>query len=148
MKLQKSIDIAAPSEKIWPYLVEPEKIMKWFTLLRKFEYTNKRCGGVGTTFYYEEKSGPMLMKFHFKITEWVENEKIAFIMTSGSLKKDDQIWALEATPSGSRFTATEEVEMPWGIIGKMMDSLFVGKSVAEHIEEIIGNLKVLVEAEE
>jgi carbon monoxide dehydrogenase subunit G len=53
MKLQRSIEIAASPEKIWPFLVEPEKIMKWFTFLKKFEYTSTQKSGAGTTFYYE-----------------------------------------------------------------------------------------------
>jgi len=146
MKIQRSIEIAAPPEKIWPYLVEPERIMKWFTFLRKFEYTSKKCSGVGATFYYEEKSGPQLMKLHYKIIEWAENNKLSFVLASGSLKKDDQTWALEATPSGSRFTMTEEVEMPWGIIGKALDKM-VGGMIGNNIEKIIGNLKTLVETE-
>ncbi len=32
MKVQRSIEIAAPPEKIWPFLVEPEKILKWCNL--------------------------------------------------------------------------------------------------------------------
>jgi uncharacterized protein YndB with AHSA1/START domain len=147
MKIQKSIDIAAPPEKIWPYLVEPEKIMQWFTLLRKFEYTSSKHSGAGATFYYEEKSGPMLMKLNFRVTEWLENKKLAFVLTSGMMKKDDQIWELKATPDGSRFIATEEIEMPWGIIGRAMVKLFIAGGVAKHMKEIMGNLKQVVEAE-
>jgi len=146
MRIERSIEIAAPPEKIWPFLVEPEKIMKWFTLLRKFEYTGEQRSGVGTPFYYEEKSGPQLMKLSYVVTEWVENKRLAFVMTSGSLKKDDQIWSLEAIPSGSRFTMTEDAEMPWGIIGKITDALFIGRMVGKNIEKILGNLKSLVEA--
>ena len=146
MRVQRSIEIAAPPEKIWPFLVEPEKILKWFTLLQKFEYTGEQRSGVGTTFYYEEKSGGRLMKLNYKVTEWVKNEKLAFTMTSGSLKTNDQVWSIEAMPSGSRFTLTEDVEMPWGIIGKIMDALFVGRIVGKHLEEILANLKRLAEA--
>ncbi len=146
MKVQRSIEIAAPPEKIWPFLVEPDKILKWFYLLLKFEYTGEQRSGVSTTFYYEEKSAGRLMELHYRITEWVENERLAFIMTSGPLKKNDQIWSIEATPSGSRFTLTEDVEMPWGIIGKIMEALFVGRIVGKHQEEILANLKSLAEA--
>ena len=146
MKVQRSIEIAVPPEKIWPFLVKPDKILKWFNLLQKFEYTGEQHSGVGTPFYYEEKSPGPLMKLHFKVTEWVENERLAFIMTSGTLKKDDQIWSIEATPSGSRFTLTEDVEMPWGIIGKAIEVLLVGGSVGKHQEEILANLKSLAEA--
>ena len=146
MRLQRSIEIAAPPEKIWPFLVEPEKILKWFTLLQKFEYTGEQRSGVGTPFYYEEKSAGRVMKLNYVVTEWVENERLAFIMTSGPLGKDDQIWSIESTPSGSRFTLTEDVEMPWGIIGKIMGALFAGRMIGKNLEEILANLKSLAEA--
>jgi len=90
--------------------------------------------------------GPLLTKLHYKITEWVENEKLTFILTSGLPKKDDQIWTLEAIPSGSRFTFIEDFEIPWGIIGRLLDKLLVG-NIGKGIEEILGNLKKVIEAE-
>ena len=146
MKIQRSIEIAAPPDKIWPFLIEPEKILKWFTLLQKFEYTSKQRSGVGTRFYYEEKSGGRLMKLNYAVTEWVENKRLAFSLTSGSLKRDDQIWSIEATSLGSRFTLTEDVEMPWGIMGKIIGALFAGRMIAKNLEEILANLKKQAEA--
>jgi uncharacterized protein YndB with AHSA1/START domain len=146
MKIQRSVDIKAPPEKIWPLLIDPEKILKWFTLLRKFEYTGDKRGGVGTTFYYEEKTGGQLLKLNFVVTEWIENKKLAFSVTSGSLKKDDQVWSIEATPSGSRFTAFEDLEMPMGIIGKIIGALLGGMMIGGNIDKILANLKKLAEA--
>ena len=146
MKIQRSIDIEAPPEKVWPLLVEPEKILKWFNLLQKFEYTGDKRGGVGTTFYYEEKSSGQLMKLNYVVTEWEENKKLAFGVTSGSLKKDDQVWSIEATTAGSRFTMFEDLEMPMGIIGKIIGALFGGMMIGKNIEKILGNLKKLAEA--
>jgi uncharacterized protein YndB with AHSA1/START domain len=146
MRVQRSIEIAAPPQKIWPFLVEPEKILKWFNLLRKFEYTGDKRSGVGTTFYYEEKSGGQLMKLNYAVTEWAENKKLAFSVTSGSLKKDDQVWSIEAIPSGSRFTMFEDLEMPMGIIGKIIGALFGGMMIGKNMEKILANLKSLAEA--
>jgi len=146
MKIQRSIEIKAPPEKVWPLLLEPEKILKWFNLLQKFEYTGDKRSGVGTTFYYEEKSSGQLMKLNYVVTEWVENKKLAFSVTSGSLKKDDQVWSIEATPAGSRFTMFEDLEMPMGIIGKIIGALFGGMMIGKNIEKILGNLKKLAEA--
>jgi uncharacterized protein YndB with AHSA1/START domain len=143
MKVQRSIEIKAPPEKIWPWLVEPDKIMKWFTLLKKFEYTGEKRSGPGTTFYYEEKSGGTLMKMNYKVTEWVENRKIAFGVTSGALKKDDQVWSVEPTPAGSRFTMFENLEM--GIFGKIV-APFIKMMVGKDMEKILGNLKKVAEA--
>ena len=87
------------------------------------------------------------MKFHYKITEWVENKRLAFIMTSGPLKKDDEAWSIQATPSGSIVTLIMDVEMPWGIIGKIIGVLFAGRMIGKHLEEILANLKSLAEAQ-
>ena len=146
MKIKRSIEIAVPPDKIWPFLIEPEKILKWFSLLQKFEYTSEQRSGAGTSFYYEEKSGGRLMKLNYAVTEWVENERLAFGLTSGPLKRDDQIWSIEVAPSGSRFTLAEDVEMPWGIIGKIIGELFAGSMIAKNLEKILANLKKLVEA--
>jgi len=121
MNVQKSIEIAAAPEKIWPFLVEPEKILKWCMTFLKFEYTGEQRNGVGTTFCLVEKAGGPLMILNFRVTEWVEHQRVAFSMTSGNLVKAyEQRWTVEATPSGSRFTFTEEVKFPYGIIGRIM----------------------------
>ena len=146
MKVERSIEIAVPPEKIWPFLVEPEKIMKWFTLLQKFEYTGEQRSGVGTPFYYEEKSGGRLMKFNYKVTEWVENERLAFSMTSGNmLKSYEERWTVEAIPSGSRFTFMEQGEFPYGIIGKVI-GLFAQRSSGTTVGKMLTKLKSLAEA--
>jgi uncharacterized protein YndB with AHSA1/START domain len=147
MRVESSVEITAPPEKVWPFLIEPEKILKWCITFQKYEYTSKQRSGVGTPLYIEEKVSPMpLMKLNFKVTEWVENNKLAFSLTSGNLTKGyDQSWTLEAIPSGSRFTFIENFTMPFGIIGKLMG--VVGKSSSEaHVREMLSKLKGLAEA--
>jgi len=146
MKVQKSIEIAAPPEKIWPFLVEPEKILNWCITLEKFEYTGEQRGGVGTPIYFEEKAAGRLMKLNFVVTEWVENERLAFSMTSGNFVKNyKQRWTVDATPSGSRFTFMEEIELPYGIIGKIL-GLFARRRSEAVIGEMLAKLKSLAEA--
>ena len=146
MKVQKSIEIAAPPDKIWPFLVEPEKILEWCITFLKFEYTGEQRSGVGTTFYLEEKAGGPLMKLNFRITEWVENKRVAFSMISGTFVKGyEQSWTVEATPSGSRFTFMEEVKLPYGIIGKIM-GLFAQRGSEASVGKMLPKLKSLAEA--
>ena len=146
MKVQKSIEIAALPDKIWPFLVEPEKILKWCITFLKLEYTGEQRSGVGTTFYIEEKAGGPLMKLNFRITECVENERVAFSMISGTFVKGyEQSWTVEATPLGSRFTFMEEVKLPYGIIGKIM-GLFAQRGSEATVEKMLPKLKSLAEA--
>ena len=146
MRVEKSIEITAPPEKIWPFLAEPENILKWYVPLQKFDYTSEQRGGVGTPFYFEEKSAGQLMKLNCVVTEWVENERFAFRMTSGNmLKSYEERWTVEATPSGSRFTFMEQGELAYGIIGKIIEPL-AQRSSGATIEKMLAKLKSLVEA--
>ena len=146
MKVQKSIEISVPPDKIWPFLIEPDKILKWCITFQKFEYTGEQRGGVGTTFYLEEKAGGPLMKLNFSIKEWVENERVAFSMISGTFVKGyEQSWTVEATPSGSKFTFIEEIKLPYGIIGKIM-GLFAQRGSEATVGKMLPKLKSLAEA--
>ena len=147
MRVQDSIDIAAPPDKIWPFMVEPEKILIWCITFTKFEYSGEQRSGVGTLLYIEEKVSPMpLMKLNFAVTEWTENERVAFKMTSGTGTKGyDQSWTIEAAPSGSRFTFVENFIMPLGIIGRMISPLAARGSGA-NVKKMLTILKSLAEA--
>lgn len=80
------------------------------------------------------------------VTEWVENEKFAFKMNSGNMMKTYQeVWTVEATPAGSRFTFLELGELSLGIIGKFLDP-FAERGSGATIEKILAKLKSLVEA--
>ncbi len=146
MKIHRSIAIAAVAEKIWPFLVEPEKILKWCITIEKLRHTSEQHSGLRTPFYFEERAVGWLMKLNFIVTEWVVNERVAFKMTSGNFVKGyEQRYTIEATPSGSRVTCAEDVKLPYGIFGKIA-GLF-RRSVSEaHLEHMLVKLKSLAEA--
>lgn len=145
MQVQRSIEIMAPPEKIWPFLTEPPKILEWYIPLQKFEYTSDQGRKVGTPFYFEEKVPTGTMKLNCEVTEWVDNESFAFKMTSGNMMKSyEEKWSVEATPSGSRFTFAEQGEIP-GIFGKLFGPI-AERGSAGTIEKMLTKLKSLAES--
>jgi len=146
MEVQKSIDLTVPPKRIWPFFVEPEKVMQWCITFRRFEYTGDQRSGVGTPIYIEEQAGGPLMKMQFKVTESKEDEKLALRMVTGTgVKSYEQSWSLEAIPSGSRFTFKEEVELPLGVFGKLLDP-FLERMSAATVDKMLAKLKSLAEA--
>ena len=146
MKIEKSIEIAAPSERIWPFFIEPEKVLQWSITFIKFQYAGDQQSGIGTPLYIEEKASGPLMKMNFEVTEWKENERLAFKMTSGApLKSYEQIWTLSPTESGSKFTFYEEIIFPLGIVGRLIGLVGQGSSY-KFVTEMQAKLKSLVEA--
>jgi len=146
VKVSRSIEVAASPQKVWPLLVQPEAILKWFTLLERFDYTSEPPHGQGTTFHYEERSGGRLMKCDYRVTDWVESQRFAFTLVSGPLAKDDQVWRIEALAAGSRVTLEEDVELSGGVFGRMLLALGVGRMIGKHLQEMLVNLKKLAEA--
>jgi len=145
MKLRRSIVIKATGENIWPFLVEPEKIIKWCTPINVIRYTSRQQSGLGTTFYFEEKAIGRIMKLHFVVTEWVLNQSVAFKMTSGNVVKSyNQRYTIEAIPSGSHCTCFEEVTLPYGILGKFA-GLFRRFTSNRLLDRMLLNLKYAVE---
>jgi uncharacterized protein YndB with AHSA1/START domain len=150
MIIEDSILINESKEKIWPYMTDPQKILQWCITFRKFEYTGEQHQGIGTTFYVEEKAaGPLpVSKLDFESTAWKENELISFTKTSpGGPTKYIQEWKITPENSGSRFTFKEEIDMPFGFIGKIIES--VAKEVsASSVEKMLLQLKNSVESEQ
>jgi uncharacterized protein YndB with AHSA1/START domain len=146
MRIQRSTEISAPPEKIWPFMVEPEKILKWCITLEKFEYPGEQRSGIGTHIYFEEKKPGQPMKLHFVTTDWMENEVVAFSLESGDFVKGyKQKWAIEPMPTGSKFTFSEDIEFPYGVLGKVL-GLFSRFGSESHVRQMLMNLKTLAEA--
>jgi uncharacterized protein YndB with AHSA1/START domain len=146
MKAQGIIVINAPPEKVWPYLVEPEKVLLWSSTYKKYEYVGDQHSGVGTRIYLEEKAGGPLMKINFESIEWEENKALTLRMVSGTgVKAYKQTYRLEKLEQGCQLSFMEEVELPMGFIGKIIGLLGEGMSKAT-IKEIQQKLKALVEA--
>jgi hypothetical protein len=146
MKIHRSIEIAASGKQIWPFLVEPKKILKWCSPAKKFDRTSDQNGGLGTTFYFEEQAVWRLMKLHFIVTEWVVNERVAFKMTAGNFVREyEQRYLIETIPSGSRCTCYEDVKLPYGILGRF--ALLFRRHFSEGLlDAMLGKLKILAEA--
>ncbi|MFP4453951.1 MAG: SRPBCC family protein, partial [Desulfobacterales bacterium] len=83
MKVERSIEISANPQAIWPFLTDPEKIVLWFDTFQKYEYTGETLNGLGTTYYVEEKVPGPLRKVNFEAVTWDEHERLTLRMTSG-----------------------------------------------------------------
>jgi len=146
MRVQKAIEVNVPANRVWPYFVEPERILQWCTTFKRFEYTSDQRSGVGAPIYIEEQAGGPLMKMRFEITEWKENEMVTLRMISGPMMKSyEQSWKLETTPTGSRINIRENVVFSFGIVGKLLDSIEARASVGT-VDKMLVKLKSLVEA--
>jgi len=146
LKIQRSIEIKAQAAKIWTLLVTPDHIAQWCPV-ETIRYSGKQRTGLETLFYFEERAIGKLLKMHFKVTEWVLFESVAFKMTSGDFVKGyEQRYTMERTSTGNHFTCFEDVKMPYGILGRI-GGLFRRRISEGRLERMLFKLKRLAEAD-
>ena len=145
MRVTGTVAIGAPAEKVWPYLVEPDKCTQWFDNIEVYRWDSDRRGP-GAAFYWEERSGGTVYKLHFKTTEWEENRVFGYEMTSGDFFKSyTERWTLEPTDEGCLFGFDDQIEFPWGPFGKVVGAFAKRRSAADG-QRIMGTLKRLAES--
>jgi len=147
MKLEESIDIAAPPENIWPAITKRENVFKVDRLIKNFDFVGEQPSGVGTMFYMEKETEGRLIRSLCIFTEWEENRKLAFRQFLGGDVKGMQVsYTIEATKTGSRITLVHEVTMPYWIIGKIIELLAIRPVMKKVGPEVVANIKKLAEA--
>ena len=146
MKVQGSIEIAAQPEKIWSLLTERETILQWAPRVERWDFVGEQRSGVGGMFYMVEKVDGRLYRYLCEVTEWDENRKLAFHQVLGDVKRLDAAFTIEAIEVGSRFTLAYNAGLPYWIIGKIMEWLFMRKHMKKEVEGDLANVKSMAEA--
>ncbi len=146
MRMQMGIDIEAPAEVVWSYLVEPDKTLSWYTMLTVYKWADENRGP-GATFYWEEDVRGKVYWNHFRTTEWIPNRLFAWEMTESSFFKGyTERWTIEPTDKGCRFSFDDNLVFPYGPWGKVM-GFFGEKMAKKSSQEVLENIKRLAEAE-
>lgn len=145
MKIQESIEITAPADRIWPYLATPSKVLKWASSFKRFEFENGETSGLDARLYLEEQpgSGPF-MRLHTVITEWVEGERLSTRMVSGDGAAAHALtWSIKPVPMGSIVTYREDVQLK-GLLGRLLELVCKGRCAVQ-VRLMLHRLKDLTE---
>jgi len=147
-RVEKSIEIKAPPEKVWEMLAF-DRVLEWQEAykgeLKSMEYTSKvrtpedkyRVGA--SAHGIPKKKG----EYNFEITESLENEKLTHRL-NGKIRALGT-YILEPVEKGTKFTVVTDYEMPWGILGKILELLFIRRVTEKEIERDLKNLKSILE---
>jgi len=147
MYVTMSTDIKASPERVWEFLVEPEKAKAWFHSLEEYEWTSE-LSGVGSTFHWLERASGRTYALDFETTEWQPPHVFGFRMVSGDFFKSyDERWEIETIDGGSRFTFNDRIGFPYGPLGSVI-GFFAARGARKVGAEVLADLKRLAEAED
>jgi len=143
LRIEKSIEIKAPPEKVWEMLAL-DRWQEWnlghFLDTKNMKFTSEVNTPedkyrVGASAY--PSAHP---KADFRVTESLESEKITYLHESSPMT-----YILKPTDEGTRLTYVVEYEMPWGIVGKFLGNLFMKRMGERELERSLDKLKNILE---
>jgi hypothetical protein len=154
-RVEKSIEIKAPPEKVWEMLAL-DKLLEWqlgFDKVKSIEYTSevgtpKDKYRVGASAHGIPKKQGESIKLNFEITESLENKKITHRIYEKMFRGTFTLLArytLEPIEVVTKFTYGGDYEMPWGIFGKFLDKLFIHRKAEKDMKTELENLKSILE---
>jgi carbon monoxide dehydrogenase subunit G len=125
-KLTKSIEIEASPEKVFDFINDDKKMndaSKGFS----------EMGG-------QEREADM------EVTEFVKNKKMSNHTIGASKVKMGTSWTLEPTAKGTKLAVSMDYEVPYSVLGKVVDKLKVSKDLDKVMGKMMESIKKALEA--
>ena len=145
MKFSNSIEIHVPPEKVFYWLEDPNRAMRWMTSVTKAEIINETPNMVGTTFIeYIEENGRGI-EMHGVVTDFVSNKRLAFQL-DGDFNSVEVDFTLEGKEGITQLTQNAEIHFK-GIMSVLSILLgpFFKKKIMSQVRSEFTRLKELCE---
>ncbi len=141
-KLESSITINAPVEKVFEYASKPENQPEfWPSMIEVKNVKELPNGGYSYDFVY--KMFGVRLSGSSEDTEFVPNERLVSVSTGGIESKIT--WLFQPEDGGTNIAVEAEYTVPVPVLGKFAESIIV-RQVEKEVEVILYNLKTMMEA--
>lgn len=141
-KVERSITINAPVEKVFAYIDEPTNLLEiWPSMVGAKDVQRLPSGG--TNFGWVYKMAGMRFEGISEQAEWVANERMVAKTKDGIASTIT--WMFQPEDGGTKVTFEAEYTVPIPLLGKLAEAFIV--KVNEHEAELLlANLKARMEA--
>ena len=145
-KLTNTIEIEASPEKVFALASDMKNMNEASKGRPEVEITSKGPIGVGTTMHFVGAAGGSTAEMDLEVTEFVKNKKYVMHTIGASKTKMAFTYTFEPTAKGTKVTNDMEYEVPYSILGKLIDKLKVKKDIEESNIKLLENMKKAIEA--
>ena len=142
-RIDRSVEIKVRPEKVWA-IVSWDRVPEWFDIIKKVEHVSEIKDGLGATAHVFAKAGGIKAEWTSEVFEWKENEKISWHSTGGQVKMTSSM-TFNPINNGTKLTFQMDYDMPYSILGKIIDKLWVGKDIDASMERGLKKTKEIFE---
>jgi uncharacterized membrane protein len=139
--ITRSIDINAPVEKVFTYLIDPTSGPEW--MVSMMEVSNVSGSGVGQRYNWKYKMIGIPFEGESTVTEQVPNER-GVVENKGGIPSTFS-WTFTPVEGGTRLDLEVDYTIPVPVLGKMAEKLVLNRNERE-ADLWMQNLKQKLEA--
>lgn len=143
-RLDSTIDIKAPPEKVFAYISDVEAQPEWCKWAKEVVITSTSRTGIGATDEMRMQVGPRKEKVEGIVTQFEEGQAFGRRNTRGL--QMSETYKLEPSGDGTSVAWTVEYTAPMGGVGKLMDFLFMERLMEQLQGDSLTNLKQRLES--
>jgi len=147
-RVESSIEIEAPIEKVFAFITNPKNYEKIFAEAEvKVEMLSKGPIGVGTAYRISAVLAGRKVGFHsHEFVEFEENRRfVDHEVKGGPSKKEELTFVFGTTDRGTKVAATIDYELPYLVLGKILDKLMFRKEFERFIKAGVQKAKEILE---
>ncbi len=143
-KLHHEIIINSPIEKVWQVLADLESVRHTNPLVKTVKIISPNKEGVGSARHCDFKDGKFVEE---RITAFEPNRLISFELYKHQWPLVFMRWTnkLEKHNDGTLFNSDTEYQLKFGLMGKIMNALFMQRKFYQIITEALVKTKRYIE---
>jgi len=139
-KVERSIIINAPVEKVFAYIEDPMNQLEWLPSL--MEVKDVTGQGVGTHFRWTYKMAGLRFEGESTLTEHVPHERLVAQSKGGIVSTFT--WTFEPHDGGTKLNLVVEYTVPVPVLGKLAEALVLKQNERE-ADLAMANIKARLE---
>jgi hypothetical protein len=142
-RIEESIDIKCPTDKVFAYTTDVKSCSKWQTTITDAAQTSPGQMAIGTTFKWIGHRMGLRMKVTAKVTGYEPNKMWSKDIFSGRSVIEDTL-SFDPIEAGTEFTLRWDVKV--GGFLKLFSPLFI-RSLRKSMKAALNNIKSILEAQ-
>jgi len=143
MKVEREIDLDAPSEEVYRLLMDPERLGDWVTIHERFEDAPDELSQ-GAEMTQNLKVAGQRFTVHWRVTEDDRPSRVTWEGRGPARTSARVVYDLEERNGGTRFSYLNEYELPGGAAGRLAGRA-VSAAAGREVERSLERFKRLVE---
>ena len=139
-RIEASVEINAPVADVFPFASDWQRWEDWWEGVSKFRPTTELKRGNGTRYAYKAWIAGLTLDVETEIHDFAENVGWRGVATKGPPHRTQ--WVFEPKGGKTRLTYILEYDLPWPVLGPVLDSLLMRPGWQRILERSLANLKI------